>query len=528
MNAAPAINRLAVRQVWPGSLIVLGISAGMTAVIAATHAGVTADPAAAAGLRNIAGNPAIRTLFGNPVALDHAGGFTVWRAGTPVAILLGTWAILTVTRITRGAEEAGRWDLLLAGRVALRTLTARHLTVVAAVAVLTGAAVTAALSLTADRPFGALLHGAGIGLIGLFSAATAALAAQLFAARATASGAAVGVLGGALLLRMAGDGVTGLAWLRWLSPLGLIEISSPYGENRVLPLVVLLLVTAGTGAAALWLAGRRDAAGGLLTAGAGGRANRGLLGGVHAFAVRRMLLPLLAWTAGVLAYFLLIGLTAVSVTAFMAQNTTVSEMAGQAGFGSLDRVEGFTAAIFAVLALPVGAFAAIRMGTFVAAESDRRLTLIAAQPVSRVRLLGAEAAATASGMAALVTVAALAVWAGVTAAGGGLTAGAALRGTWNVLPVAMLSLGAAVFATGYAPRAVAAIGVLPTTGAFLLQIVADSAGAPGWVLDLSPFAHLAPVPLAPVGVTAAVVMLVIGAVLAAAGVQGYRIRDLSG
>lgn len=241
-----------------------------------------------------------------------------------------------------------------------------------------------------------------------------------------------------------------------------------------------------------------------------------------------MLLPLLAWTAGVLAYFLLIGLTAVSVTAFMAQNTTVSEMAGQAGFGSLDRVEGFTAAIFAVLALPVGAFAAIRMGTFVAAESDRRLTLIAAQPVSRVRLLGAEAAATASGMAALVTVAALAVWAGVTAAGGGLTAGAALRGTWNVLPVAMLSLGAAVFATGYAPRAVAAIGVLPTTGAFLLQIVADSAGAPGWVLDLSPFAHLAPVPLAPVGVTAAVVMLVIGAVLAAAGVQGYRIRDLSG
>lgn len=220
MNAAPAINRLAVRQVWPGSLIVLGISAGMTAVIAATHAGVTADPAAAAGLRNIAGNPAIRTLFGNPVALDHAGGFTVWRAGTPVAILLGTWAILTVTRITRGAEEAGRWDLLLAGRVALRTLTARHLTVVAAVAVLTGAAVTAALSLTADRPFGALLHGAGIGLIGLFSAATAALAAQLFAARATASGAAVGVLGGALLLRMAGDGVTGLAWLRWLSRSG--------------------------------------------------------------------------------------------------------------------------------------------------------------------------------------------------------------------------------------------------------------------------------------------------------------------
>lgn len=524
----PAITHLAMRQVRRGGLTVLGISAGMTAFIAASFAGVVADPSAAAGLRSIAGNAAIRTLFGEPVALDHAGGFTVWRVGTVIAILLGTWAILAVTRITRGAEEARQWDLLLAGRVALRTLTARHLTVVAAAAALAGAAVAAALLLTTDRPAGALVHGAGIALIGLFCAATAALTAQLFTARAAASGTALAVLGAALLLRMIGDGVTGLAWLRWLTPLGLLEISSPYGENRVLPLVLLLATTAVITVAALLLAGRRDTADGLLAGASGGRHDRGLLTGVQAFAVRRVLLPLLAWTAGIVAYFLLIGLTAVAVTDFMAQNTTITDMAGQAGFGSLDQVEGFTAAIFAILALPVGAFAAVRMGTFVAAESDRRLTLLAAQPVSRVRLLGAETAATAAGMAGLVTVAALATWAGVAAAGGSLSAGAALRGTWNVLPVALLSLGAAVLAVGYAPRAVGVIGVLPTTGAFLLQVIADSVGAPGWVRDLSPFAHLAPAPLAPVDSTAAVIMLTLSALLAAAGAQGYRTRDLNG
>jgi ABC-2 type transport system permease protein len=524
----PVVTGLAIRQVRRGALVVLGVCAGMTAVVAASFAGVIADPAAAEGLRSIAGNAAIRTLFGEPVALDHAGGFTVWRVGTVIAILLGVWAILAVTRTTRGAEEARRWDLLLAGRITLRTLTARHVGTVAAAAVLTGAGVTVALLLTTDRPAGALVHGAGIALIGLFCTVTAAFTAQLFAARAAASGTALAVLGVALLLRMTGDGVTALAWLRWLSPLGLLEISSPYGENRAVPLVLLLAVTAAVGVAAWWLAGRRDATDGLLAGTSGRTRDRGLLTGVQAFAVRRLIVPLAAWTAGVVAYFLLIGLTAVTVTDFMAQNSTITEMAGQAGFSGLDRIEGFTAAIFAILAMPVGAFAAVRMSAFCAAEADRRLTLLAAQPVSRVRLLAAETVATAAGMAALVTVAAVATWAGVAAAGGALTVGAALRGTWNALPVALLSLGAAVFAAGYAPRAVAVIGVLPTTGAFLLQVVADSVSAPGWIRNLSPFAHLAPAPLAPIDAAAAMIMLGAGALLVLIGARGYQTRDLSG
>ena len=50
-----------------------------------------------------------------PVALQDPGGFTVWRTGTPLAVLVAVWAMLTVIRITRGDEEAGRWDIL-AGR----------------------------------------------------------------------------------------------------------------------------------------------------------------------------------------------------------------------------------------------------------------------------------------------------------------------------------------------------------------------------------------------------------------------------
>ncbi|WIN00247.1 hypothetical protein ACTOB_003942 [Actinoplanes oblitus] len=526
VRPGPALTRLALRQARRGAVIVLIVSAGMHAMVAATFAGVAADPAAAAALRGIAGNPAIRTLFGEPVALGQAGGFTVWRVGTVIAVLLGVWAILATTRLTRGAEEAGRWDLLLAGRTSARAITARHLAVVAAATVAVGLAVAAALTVAAHRPAGALVHGGGLAAFGLFCVASAALAAQLFGSRAAATGASIAVLGAGLLLRMIGDGVDGLGRLRWLSPFGLLELSSPYGQNRPLPLLVLLAGAAMLAGLAGVAAGRRDTGDGLLARSSGRDRNRGLLGGIAAFSVRRLLPALGGWAAALAAYFSLIGLTAVSIIDFMTANTTITDLAGQAGFARLDRLDGLAATIFALLAVPVGGFAAVRLAAFVAAESDRRLTLLLAQPLSRVRLVLTEAAVTAGGMAVLVTVAGLAMWGGVSIAGGGLSLGAALHGTWNTMPVASLSLGAAVLATGVAPRAVTAIGVLPTAGGFLLLTLADSIGAPAWVGELSPFAHLAPVPLAGVDAVGALVMTAVTGTLIAAGAVAYRRRDL--
>src|SRR4029453_2329588 len=117
----------------------------------------------------------------------------------------------------------------------------------------------------------------------------------------------------AVLRRMIGDGVNTLAWWRWLSPFGLLELSRPYAGNVWSPLVLL-----GAGAAVLIVvtavaAKHRDVGDGLV-APAGGRAPRlWLLGSVQAFAVRRMLRPLTGWAAGVGAYFLLIGLVAVTM-----------------------------------------------------------------------------------------------------------------------------------------------------------------------------------------------------------------------
>jgi len=62
----------------------------------------------------------------------EAGGFTVWRVGTVLAVLLGTWAGLATVRVTRGEEDAGRWELLLAGRVPVASVVGRRLVVLIA------------------------------------------------------------------------------------------------------------------------------------------------------------------------------------------------------------------------------------------------------------------------------------------------------------------------------------------------------------------------------------------------------------
>ncbi|WP_285601823.1 hypothetical protein [Kineosporia sp. NBRC 101731] len=468
-------------------------------------------------------------MFGRPWSLDTAAGFTVWRSGTVLACILGAWAILATTRITRGQEEAGRWDLLLSGRVPLPAVLVRHFAVIAAVPLASGTAVAAVLSAwSPSNSAGALIHGTGLICLGLFAAATGALTAQIFPTRAAASGVAVAVLGTALLARMVASGIDALAWLLWLSPFGLLEISAPYERNRPLPLMLLTAATIALYLAALRAAASRDVGSGLLSAPAGHPPRLQLLTSVEAFAVRRLLAPLAAWTAGVGAYFLLVGLTITSLTDFLADNQAFANAAAQAGYSGLETADGLTATLFALLALPVSAFTAARLAAFTTAESHRHLTLLAAGPTSRLRMLGAEAAATTAGVVTLLAVAAVSMWFGVTVTGGRYSLAAAISGTYNMLPIVLLSLGAGLLAVGLAPTTVMLAGSIPATGGYLLKVIADSTGAPAWITAISPYTHLAAVPLAGVNWSGAVVMAGAAGMLGAAGARAYQRRDLAG
>ncbi|MBM7494209.1 putative exporter of polyketide antibiotics [Micromonospora luteifusca] len=169
----------------------------------------------------------------------------------------------------------------------------------------------------------------------------------------------------------------------------------------------------------------------------------------------------------------------------------------------------------------------MRLAAIAADENAQRLTLLLAAPVTRAQLLAHEAAVAGCAALVLITVAGIAMWAGTATVHAGLGAGDALAGAWNVVPVMLLCLAAAVLALGWAPRAVAAIGALPAAGGFMWQVVADSVDAPSWIRALSPFAHLAAVPAAAPAWVSASLMAGIAAAGVVVGTVGYRRRDLS-
>jgi ABC-2 type transport system permease protein len=497
----------------------------MTALVAAQYRGMD-GVLGADSLAVLAENPAIRTLFGPPVGLDTAGGFTVWRTGTVLAVLVGVWAALIATRLTRGDEEAGRWDLLLAGRLQLRSLVTRVLVVVLASSAVIGVAGGLGLVLAGAGLSGAVLFGGCLAGTGMVGAALGVLAAQLFADRRSASGLAVAVVLGGLLARMVADGVSVLAWLAWLTPFGLLGRTAPFAEERWLPLLVLaVLVTAVTGLA-IGLASGRDVGRGRM-AGHDRRARPSrLLTSLPGLAVHRMRRPLAGWATGVMAYFLLIGLLASAMTDFLRDNPFFADLAAQAGFAQIGSVEGYVSALYTLLAVAVGAFAASRVAATAADETAGRLVLLYSRPVGRIRWMATEAAAIAVACVVLAAAAGLATWTGAAGVDAGLGLRDALAGAVAVLPVALLCLGAALAALGWAPSSVLAVGVAPAVGGYLLLVLADTFDCPHPIRWLSPFAHLDAVPAEPWNVSGAVGMLAVAATLAAAGCLRYARRDL--
>jgi ABC-2 type transport system permease protein len=102
-----------------------------------------------------------------------------------------------------------------------------------------------------------------------------------------------------------------------------------------------------------------------------------------------------------------------------------------------------------------------------------------------------------------------------------------LAGALNSLPVALLAAGATAVGIGWLPSAAGAIGALPLVGGFLVNLIMQITKAPRWVVNLSPWAHLAPVPDAPPNWTATTILLFIAAILTGLGVYGYVRRDLA-
>ena len=76
------------------------------------------------------------------------------------------------------------------------------------------------------------------------------------------------------------------------------------------------------------------------------------------------------------------------------------------------------------------------------------------------------------------------------------------------------------------PRAGAAVAYGAVAAAFLWYLFGSLAGVPHWLVEATPFAHVAAVPVQPFRTVAAVAMIGIGLAAAMAAVAAFERRDL--
>jgi ABC-2 type transport system permease protein len=475
----------------------------------------------------IGANPAVVALQGPAYDASTYGGATAWQLVTPGVFLIGLMSMLLVTRHTRQEEETGRAELVSAGVVGRYAWLAASLLFVLAVNVVL-AAVTVLGFIALDLPVaGSIMLAVDCGLNGMVFAGVAAITVQVTEYARPANGMAFAVLGAAFLLRAVGDSATELSWLSWLSPIGWAERFQPFAGERwwVLLLPVALILVLLVAVAALLV--RRDVGAGVLPTRLGPAAAPSWLRSPLGLAWRLQRGALLGWTIGSAIAGVSFGAIAQDMVQFAEEDPETAEiLADLGGAGSITDI--FLAAILSWIGMLAAGYAVQATLRLRSEETELRAEQVLATATPRIGWAGSHMLVAAVGSAVMLAIGGL-----LAGLAHGLRAGdlggelpRVLGGALVQLPAVwvMAGIGAALF--GLLPRLV--VGVTWAVLAVVLFIT--TFGEPlqlgQWALDVSPFAHLPRLPAADFTVTPLAWLLATTAVLAAAGLAGFRRRDL--
>ena len=475
----------------------------------------------------IGANPAVVALQGPAYDAGTYGGATAWQVVTPGVFLIALMSMLLVTRHTRQEEETGRAELVSAGVVGRYAWLTSSLLFVLVVNVVL-AAVTVAGYVAMGLPVaGSVALAVGCGLNGLVFAGVAAITVQVTEYARPANGMAFAALGAAFLLRAIGDTSTELSWLSWLSPIGWAERFQPFAGERW---EVLLLPVALTGvllAAAAALLVRRDLGAGVLATRLGPAAAPPWLGSPLALAWRLQRGALAGWIIGAAVAGLSFGVIAQDMVQFAAEDPETAELlAALGGSGSIADI--YLAAILSWIGMLAAGYAVQATLRLRAEEAELRAEQVLATATPRIGWAGSHLVVAAVGSAVVLAV-------------GGLLAGLAhglrsgdlggelprvLGGALVQLPAVwvMAAVGAALF--GLLPRLVVGVTWAVLAGVLFVTMFGEPLQLSQLVLDVSPFAHLPRLPAAAFTAAPLAWLLAVAGLLAAAGLAGFRRRDL--
>ncbi|MFE6805954.1 ABC transporter permease [Streptomyces sp. NPDC057696] len=476
--------------------------------------------------QSMATNSSMRALYG-PVFADSIGGLTAWRIGVYGGLFAAVMSLLIVVRHTRDEEESGRQELVSSAMVGRRApLTAALLAALVANA---ATALLVAGGLASQGGGGALALGLAIAATGMVFATMAAIVAQLTESARLAKGLTSAALGLAFVLRAAGDSGTGgspqasgsgggSSVLTWLSPLGWLENTRAFADERWWVLLLFVAGVAAQGAAAYELAGRRDIGMSFLPSRPGPASGR--LGTAGALAWRLQRGSVFGWSAGFLVAGIAFGGMTQGATDLVGDNRKtrdiIERMGGQSGV-----TDAFLATMVGMLGMVAALYIVSSVLRLSGEETSQRAEPVLAAAVGRLRWAAGHLAIAFGGAALIMVLGGLGLGIGY-----GKNFGPVLGACLTQLAAIWVIGGLAVLLFGVFPRA--AVAAWAVAGiALLIGWIGPAFELPQPVMNLSPFGHLPKLPGGEMAWTPVLTLLAIAVVFVAAGLTGLRRRDVS-
>ncbi len=463
------------------------------------------------------GNAALIAMTGPARALNTVGGQVAWQSMAFGAVVAGLMSMFIIGRHTRAEEESGRDELVRS------TAVGRHAPIVAAAVVATvanvlmGALITLSLLGYGLAAAGSISIGVALTLTGLTFTGVALVAAQLTDGTRAMYGITGAVIAVAYVLRAVGD-VTGNG-LSWLSPIGWGQAMRPFAEERWWPAAVPVVATALLVVGALALFARRDVGAGLWAA-RPGPARGG--GSALRLAWRLQRGSVIGWTTGVFLLGVSYGSIGNDVEDLVGTSDATAEMLQSRG----DLTASFYAFAILMIAL-IGAGFTISSALRPLGEEDagRVEAMLATSLPRRLWLLG-HVSVTVLGTAIVLMAGALGLGLGfalVTGDGGAF--GRYLEAMVPYVAPVLLLAASARLLHGVVPR-LAFLAWVGLAVCVVVMFFGQLLNFPTWLIDLSPFSHLAFTPVEHARWTPVVVLGLLALVVSVLGQVAFRRRDV--
>lgn len=501
--------------------------AAVTVIVAVAFKGLYQNAQERQAIAETMRNPAMTAMVGPGYGLDNYtdGAMMAHQMLLMTAVVVGLMSILLVTRHTRSDEEDGRIEMIRSLPVGRLSNLLSTLTVLFAVNVLLAVLIgfsLYALSIETIDLEGSLLYGAALGAIGMIFASITAVFAQLSQNARGTIGLSVAALLIAYMVRAFGD--VSSETLSWFSPLGWILRAEVYVNNYWWPVLLTAAVAVVLAVLALYLNSIRDLGSGFLPSKPGKTDASKLLLSPFGLAIRLQRTGLIAWAIGMFLIGASYGSVLGDLESFFADIELMEDLLVQTeGFSLAEQFIPMLMSVMAIIGTIPVLMAVLKLKS---EEKNGRLEHLLGRAVSRNRLMASYIMLSLLASLVMLSLAGL----GLGSIGNAMMAedlplGMFFGAATAFLPGAWVMVGVAVLLIGWAPRLTGFVW-LYLAFSFVVVYLGGLFQFPAWVEKLSPFGHVAKIPIEEMDFASAAILTGTAAALIIIGLIGFNRRDI--